>query len=57
MKEYKIIEAGGIFKKKADLLELLNQNGREGWHVVSSTHNQGGVFTKFLLERDKNRMM
>jgi len=55
MKEYKIIKAG-LFKKEADLLELLNQSGREGWRVVSTT-SDSGTFIKIMLERDKNRMM
>jgi len=56
MKEYKIFRLKRFFPNDADLEEALNQMGREGWGVVSATHNQMGKFVKILLERDKNRM-
>jgi len=56
MKEYKIFRLKRFFPNDADLEEALNQLGREGWRVVSTTHNQVGKFVKILLERDKNRM-
>jgi uncharacterized protein DUF4177 len=54
MKEYKIFKIKGLFPKDVDLEESLNQFGREGWRVVS-TASDSGIFTKIMLERDKNR--
>ncbi len=54
MKEYKIIERN-FWKNDKVLEDTINQHAREGWEVTSTIGNQGGRFTRVLLEREKYR--
>ncbi len=54
MKEYKIVERN-FWKNDQVLEDTINQYAREGWEVTSAIGNQGGRFTRVILERDKYR--
>ncbi|GLB53230.1 hypothetical protein NBRC110019_22700 [Neptunitalea chrysea] len=57
MKEYKMVkQAKGAFKgylKDEDFIQVLNQEARGGWKVVSVVSNNG-AYLKAILERDKS---
>ena len=54
MKEYKIIERN-FWKNDQIFEDAINQYAREGWEIVNAIGNQGGRFTRAILEREKYR--
>ncbi len=56
MKEYKMVkQAQGFMKvlKDEEFMDLLNQEARGGWRLVSVVAGQGGHYMKAILERER----